>query len=134
MKRILILLSCTSIYFACQKEKLNKNFTGKWEYVTFIGYPFNYPSYPGGNGKIIEIGKDGSFRRYAHDTLLFKCAYNIVEKKECGGNEKLFFFKTNDPSFNNNNNSIEIHGDSLFFRSSQCLADGGSSIYRRLSY
>lgn len=133
MKRIFILISCAAILFACKKEKFNKNFSGRWEYVTFVGYPFNFPSYPPGNGKIIEIGENGSFKRYAHDTLLFKGRYNIVEKRGCQGNQKLLYFKTNDPSFNNNN-SIEMQGDSLFFSSPACLADGGSSIYKKLPF
>lgn len=133
MKNILFLILCFTFINSCKKENFRKKFTGKWEYVTFVGYPFNFPSYSPGNGMIIEIGKDGSFKRFAHDTLIFKGSYTIVEKKECQGNQKLLFFKTNDPSFNNDN-SIEMQGDSLFLSSAACLADGGSAIYRRLSF
>lgn len=133
MKKILFLFLCFFVLFSCKKENVRKSFTGKWEYVTFVGYPFNFPSYPPGNGIIIEIGKNGSFKRYTHDTLIFKGLYNLIQKKDCQGSQKLSFFKTNDPSFANDD-SIEIQGDSLFFSTASCYADGGSAIYRKISF
>lgn len=75
-----LLLSCLLFFiFSCKKDSevriLTKNIVGTWEIQQFSGYPFTWPAYLPGNGQIIVIGKDGSFERRKHDTLVFRGNY-----------------------------------------------------------
>jgi hypothetical protein len=135
MKRIIILLLSFAFLVSCKKDqtsKFNTQFSGKWEYATFVGYPFNFPSLPPGNGKIIVLYQNGSFERFTHDTLIFRGKYFLEEKTDCYQNQKQVFFRTDDTSFANDK-LIQMKGDSLFFSTPGCYADGGTSIYRKLT-
>jgi hypothetical protein len=134
MKIISLFVIACFCFSSCKKDiagDLKKEIQGKWEYVTFVGYPFNYPTLPAGNGRLIVFGKNGSFERRNFDTINLKGYYFLSERKDCSGNEKLVFITTTDSSFSNNN-SISVKGDSLFLSTPNCLADGGTSIYRRI--
>jgi hypothetical protein len=134
MKTISLLVITCFFLSSCKKdisEDLRKDIQGKWEYVTFVGYPFTYPVLPAGNGRLLIFGKNGNFERRNFDTIIFKGNYFLSEKKDCSGNEKTVFIATTDSSFSNNN-SIAVKGDSLFLSTPNCYADGGTSIYRRI--
>lgn len=134
MRIILLFIVSLSFFTACKKTDFlidRSQFAGKWEYVTFRGYPFNFPSYPPGNGRIIVIKENGSFERFTNDTLLFKGYYTLEKKKDCYQSEKQIFFSTNDDSFAKGN-SILVENDSLFLSTPSCFADGGTSIYRKI--
>jgi hypothetical protein len=129
----LLIIACFSIS-SCKKDitqDLRKDIQGKWEYVTFAGYPFNYPTLPAGNGRLLVFEKKGSFERRNFNTIIFKGYYFLSERQNCSGDEKMVFITTTDSSFSNNN-SISVKGDSLFLSTPNCLADGGTSIYRRI--
>lgn len=130
MKNIFLCIIGMSILYSCKKDNAIQNdIIGSWEYITFIGYPFNYPSYLPGNGKIIVIGSNGTFERKSHDTTIFKGSYSLEKRKDCHGDAKETFFKTTE--LNSGENIISVKHDSLFLNSSNCLADGGVSIYRK---
>jgi len=134
MKTISLLVISCFFFSSCKKDipgDLRKNIQGKWEYVTFVGYPFNYPTLPAGNGRLLVFGKNGSFKRRNFDTITYKGYYFLSERQDCSGNEKMVFITTTDSSFSNNN-SISVKGDSLFLSTPNCYADGGTSIYRRI--
>lgn len=134
MKKILLVIITISFFTACKKNDLlidRTEISGKWEYITFSGYPFNSPVYPPGNGRIIVIKQNGSFERFSNDTLLFKGQYTLKSKKDCYQTEKKVFFSTNDDSFANGN-SIRVENDSLFLSTPSCYADGGTGIYRKI--
>jgi len=119
---------------ACKKDQvanLRNQISGEWEYVTFSGYPFLNNSLPPGNGKIIVIGKNGSFERRNHDTTIFKGSYLLEERKDCYGDEKYVFFKTSDSTFPDYK-SIRVVEGRLHLSSPNCYQDGGTSIYRKL--
>ncbi len=104
---------------------------GEWEYVTFSGYVVPRPVLPPGNGRIIEFGGDDGFKRRQHDTVLFKGTYSLQKKKDCNGDATSIFLETNDPGFQNGY-VVSRSADNLFISTSNCLADGGSAIYRKL--
>ncbi len=131
MKKLILVIAAGISLTACQKERVNKMISGKWEFVVFVGYGNFDPPLPPGNGRIIEFGRDGSFKRFAHDTLLFKGNYSITPQKNCFPNRVSPFLKTSDPSFYNES-VINVQGDSLFLSTSSCLIDGGASIYRKI--
>lgn len=134
MKKIMITVLGIALLYSCKKDNLSglkDQFSGEWEYVRFAGYPFNSTPLPPGNGKIIVISRDGSFERRSHDTVTFKGRYSLEEKKDCYGDDKKIFIITTEP-YLGERATIELKSDSLFIGTSNCLADGGLSIYRKL--
>lgn len=134
MKKLSILVIGIVLLYSCKKDQLSTykhHLSGKWEYVRFVGYPFNSAPLLNGNGQIIVISKSGSFERRRNDTITFNGLYYLEEKKDCHGELKKIFIKTTDPSFDYDS-IIESTGDSLFISSSNCLLDGGTSVYRKL--
>lgn len=130
MKKFLIYIFVLTLFYSCKKDAVTqKDIEGSWEYATFIGEPFNNPSLPFGNGHIIVIGTNGSFERKSHDTTIFKGSYILRWRKDCYGDMKQAFFKTTEP--NAEENIISVMHDSLLLNSSNCLADGGVTIYKR---
>jgi hypothetical protein len=134
MKKMAISFLGILFLCSCKKDNLSSyrnQFSGKWEYVRYIGYPFTTAPLSLGNGKIIIITQDGSFQRNSYDTIIFKGLYSLVEKKDCYGDETHIFFKTTDPFFGENS-IINAAGDSLSISTSNCFQDGGVTIYRKL--
>ncbi|MEP7251012.1 MAG: hypothetical protein ABI683_01495 [Ginsengibacter sp.] len=130
MIKILIPIFLIAGLYSCKKDVVNqKDIEGSWEYSTFIGYPFNYPTLPPGNGHVIVIKRNGLFERKSHDTTIFKGVYTLRWRKDCGTNTKQAFFKTREP--NSTESIISVMNDSLLLSSSSCLADGGVAIYKR---
>jgi len=135
MKQLSIVVLIAAIFISCKKDNaatLRKEIAGEWEYVTFSGYPFNFPSYPPGNGIILIFGENGDFERRKHDTLVFKGTCRLQEKKDCSGDEKKIFLETNDATFVKEV-YITITEARLHINTTNCYQDGGSAIYRRLS-
>ena len=134
MKKIIPYLLLILIASACKKMDFSgfrDEIKGEWEYVTFFGYGVPRQVLPPGNGRIIEFGGDDGFKRRQHDTVLFKGTYSLQKKKDCYGDVPSIFLETNDPGFPNGY-VVSRSGDSLFISTSNCLIDGGSSMYRRL--
>ncbi len=130
MKNIFLCIIGIAILYSCKKDNVIQNdIIGTWEYVSFVGYPFNTDPLPPGNGNIIVIRSNGVFERRSHDTTIFKGTYSIENRNDCQGDAKEPFFKTTDPNFVEN--VISVTHDSLLLSSSRCLADGGTVIYRR---
>jgi hypothetical protein len=134
MKIIPLLIIACFYISSCKKDitqDLRKYIQGKWEYVTFVGYPFNYPTLPAGNGRLLVFEKNGSFERRNFDTIIFKGYYFLSERQDCSGDQKTVFLTTTDTSFSNNT-SIAVKGYSLFLSTPNCYADGGTTIFRRI--
>ncbi|HTM92962.1 MAG TPA: hypothetical protein VL095_11110 [Flavisolibacter sp.] len=134
MKKSYILLIALFL-LSCKKDQeisdLKKTIAGTWEYETFSGYPFNSPALPPGNGKIIVIGEDGSFKRMQHDTLLFSGSYALSKKKDCHpGNSNIVFSTNEDPS--GDYRYIDVADGKLTLSTPNCYQDGGTAYYRRI--
>ena len=71
----------------------------------------------------------GSFERRSHDAVTIKGTYILDEKKDCVGDAKQIFFTTTIVYFSGG--IINVVGDTLTISSSNCLADGGTSVYSR---
>ena len=110
---------------------MENEIVGTWEFERFIGYPFNQPILPAGNGRIIIIGKDGSFERKQRDTLLFKGKYSIQRKKDCYERSTEIIFSTNENSFGDYR-YVETREGKLSLSTPNCYQDGGTSYYRRI--
>jgi hypothetical protein len=110
---------------------MNVKFAGKWELESSSSFPFSYNYLPPGNGNIIILGKDRNFERKKSDTLVFKGSFSIKFKPDCYPNgENALFFETSEP--NSTGMYISIKADKLTLSTSNCLQDGGISIFRKL--
>ncbi|MEP6746442.1 MAG: hypothetical protein ABJB86_01880 [Bacteroidota bacterium] len=130
MKQCIAVASVLCLLAACSKEKLEKKVTGMWELENFSGYPFNNNYQPPGNGNIILISSDGSFERRKHDTVTFRGAYSIKNKKDCYPRETNWFFSTTEP--NSTGMYIDTEDNKLTLSTPGCIQDGGTTSYRKL--
>lgn len=133
--RKLYLFVIALLPLSCKKDQeisdLKKTIVGTWEYETFSGYPFNFPVLPPGNGKIIIIGDDGSFKRMQHDTLVFSGSYALSKKNDCYSRNSNIVFSTNeDPS--GDFRYIDLIDGKLTLSTPNCYQDGGTAYYRRV--
>lgn len=134
MKKVflLILLAC---FFSCKKDDqvntLKKDIVGTWELERFVGYPFNQPLLPPGNGRIIVLGEGGLFERKQHDTLVFRGTYSVTRKKDCHERNTDIIFSTNESS-SGDYQYLEIDDGKLLLSTPNCFQDGGVAYYRRL--
>lgn len=133
--RTLYLFVIALLLLSCKKDQeisdLKKTIVGTWEYETFSGYPFNFPVLPPGNGKMIIIGDDGSFKRMQHDTLVFSGSYALSKKNDCYSRNSNIVFSTNkDPS--GDFRYIDLIDGKLALSTPNCYQDGGTAYYRRV--
>jgi hypothetical protein len=89
-------------------------------------------TFPPGNGNIIVLSANGSYESKKHDTLLFSGSYTLQEKEDCFERSSNLTFSTNDSANTLSNNYIIIEDDKLTFSTPNCLADGATTIYRRI--
>ena len=131
--RILITVLLTGLLFSCKKEQttnpLYEPYLGTWEYEKHIG--FITDSLPAGNGRIIDLSSKGTFESRKHDTVLFKGVYSLQEKGDCSPRAETTFFATNDSAFVQDG-YIALKNGRLTITTSNCMADGGTTFYRRI--
>lgn len=134
MKKIIFLFLFVSLY-SCKKDttvrNLKKEIVGTWELEQFVGYPFNQPALPPGNGHIIVLKGGGLFERKQHDTLVFSGSYSVLKKKDCYERTSDVTFSTNE-SYSGDYRYIEVADDKLSLSTPNCYQDGGTAYYRRL--
>ena len=134
MKKTFLFLLITFL-FSCKKNSdittLKNSIVGSWEFENFSGYPFTDRALPPGNGKIIIIGKDGSFKRMQHDTLVFSGSYALSKKNDCYQRNTNIVFSTNEnPS--GDYRYVELVDGKLTLSTPNCYQDGGTAYYHRI--
>ena len=134
MKKIMFLFLLAFV-FSCKKDNdvktLNREIIGTWELEKFVGYPFNQPTLPPGNGSIIVIAENSHFERKQHDTLVFTGNYSVLKKKDCHERNNDIVFSINGSSVEDYQ-YIEIVDGKLSLSTPNCYQDGGTAYYRRL--
>ena len=131
MKKIILFVVVISSLYSCKKDSLSdryQEFSGTWEFEQFIGFGPSTTPLPPGNGKIIYLGGDKTFEQRSFDTVQVRAKYSLEERKDCNGNNTVFF-KTTEP--NSSERVISIVNSKLNLSTPNCIADGGVSIYRR---
>ncbi|RYD82036.1 MAG: hypothetical protein EOP53_04775 [Sphingobacteriales bacterium] len=135
MKKYVVIVAVLFGLLSCKKDHelnmLKENVIGTWEMHRYSGYPFNQPPVLPGNGHIMVIGKDGSFERKLHDTLLYRGKYVLLKRKDC-------YKRVDDITFSTTDNPdsysyISMEGDRLVFSTPNCYQDGGSTSFIRIS-
>ncbi|HEY1114761.1 MAG TPA: hypothetical protein VGE66_14425 [Chitinophagaceae bacterium] len=134
MKNTLLMALGLLLLGACTKEagdlQAFRPFAGTWEAEQFIGFPGNV-TLPPGNGRILVLETNGMMESRRNDTVLYRGRYFLQYKQDCHPRESSLYFTTNDSSFLWES-YIQTNGDKLTLSTSNCLADGGSTIYRRI--
>lgn len=134
MSRILFVFFLASVV-SCKKyeaeKQLKNEIVGTWEFERYVGYPFNQPVLPPGNGRMIIMGANGSFERKQHDTLLFKGKYSIQKKKDCYDRPTDIIISTDDNAFGGYQ-YVETKEGKLTLSTPNCYQDGGTAYYRRV--
>ena len=118
---------------ACSKEAdipvVYRQFAGTWELEQFIGFPGSV-TLPPGNGRLLVLGEDGMMESRRNDTVQYRGRYYLQQKADCRPRENNQYFTTNDSSYLWEG-YIQLSDGKLTLSSSNCLADGGTTIYRR---
>ena len=134
MKKIILFLFVVSFY-SCKKDAgfhaLREDIQGTWELEQFIGYPFDQPVLPAGNGQIIVLGANGLFERKQGDSLIFKGTYSLQTKKDCYPRHTEVSFSTTESS-PGTYQYVDIANERLELSTPNCYQDGGSAYYRRV--
>ncbi|MDN3656739.1 hypothetical protein QWZ08_13925 [Ferruginibacter paludis] len=134
MEKIILCVLLVSFY-SCKKDNgvgaLKRDVAGTWEFEKFVGYPFNQPALPSGNGQIVVLGEDGLYERKQHDTIVFHGNYLLRTKKDCYQRSTDIIFSTDENS-SGTYQYIEITDGRLLLSTPNCYQDGGSAYYRRI--
>jgi len=141
MKRPIVLVLLMFILFSCKKERelknLKEDIVGIWEIELSAGEAHittggtNTTNYPPGNGQTIVFSGSGAFERRKYDTVIFKGVYSLKHKEDCQPRQGNIVLTTDEYS-NIYGDYISIDSGKLFISSSNCMEDGGYSIYRRI--
>jgi hypothetical protein len=131
--KVIISLFLATLLLSCKKEEksnsLYEPFSGIWEYEKHIGMFTD--SLPPGNGRIIDLGRNGSFESRQHDSIIFKGIYVIQEKGDCSPRAETVFFSTSDTAFVRDG-YIALKNGRLTVTTSNCQVDGGTTFYRKV--
>jgi hypothetical protein len=131
--RVIISLFLAALLLSCKKEEksnsLYESYSGIWEYEKHIGMFTD--SLPPGNGRIMDLGSNGSFESRQHDSIIFKGIYILQEKADCSLRAENVFFSTSDTAFVRDG-YIALKNGKLTVTTSNCLVDGGTTFYRKV--
>lgn len=134
MKNTLSFAFALLLLGGCTKEagepEVFRSFAGTWEAEQFIGFPGNI-NLPPGNGRLLVLEANGMMESRRNDTVLYRGRYFLQHKPDCHPRESSLYFTTNDSSFLWES-YIQTTGDKLTLSTSNCLADGGTTVYRRI--
>ena len=136
MRTILSIIILVTLASSCGKEHELDNFknqvSGKWEKAELICGECPNPRtiYPQGNGSIIVLFSDGTFERRLHDSITFKGKYFLNKSDECGSRSDIAL-STNEYS-NSIPGFVNIESGRLHISTPYCIADGATTIYRRI--
>lgn len=130
MKKSILIWTSLLLFFSCKKEselnQFKKKISGVWEQEKATGLVTI--TLPPGNGQIVVIKEDGGFERKKHDTLLFQGVYSLATATDCSPRADDTLMQTNDGAAY----YVNLENEKLVLSTSNCVADGGGAIYRRI--
>ena len=133
MKKLFTLLACL-VFLACNKKEDTPGtpmLTGTWELARFIGYPGNI-NYPAGNGHILVFMSDGRFDKKDPGNATINGLFVTGTKDDCRPRDNKTYIIMNKDSFRQEGYlSFNAAGDSMTIGSSNCVADGGTYVYKK---
>lgn len=134
MKNTILIAFILLLLAACKREAdvadPYRQFTGTWEAAQFIGYPGNV-NLPPGNGRILVLDDNAMMENRRNDTVLYRGRYYLQHRADCHPRANTLYFTTGDSNYLWES-YIELTNDQLILSASNCLADGGTTIFRRV--
>ena len=135
MKRLFLLVLLTFILFSCKKQRelksLKEDIAGIWE-IEKSASAFWTINYSPGNGQTIVFSGSGAFERRNYDTVIFKGVYSLKYQEDCKPSPFNIVLITDEYPTTTYRNYVSIDSGKLIISSSNCMEDGGVSIYRRI--
>src|SRR3954469_6738721 len=120
------------IIAGCQKQitKLTSDVQGTWELVSSDGAWSGHREYEPGNGNTINFsGNNYSQKIKIRDTTYqYSGTFTIYTAKPCDVANEQTLIKFND----NEISSFSLSNGKLTIGTTQCIADGGSSTYKKI--
>lgn len=119
---------------SCKKEHpANNRFYGIWEKRSSSGFNFPFATYPTGNGRYIELNRNGILNKYENGKLIYSTSYKITKRKIEGCNRNGISDYIALEYENDNYDRIDIINDTLTIATPPCWEDGGFSTYIRVN-
>ncbi len=139
MKKAPILISCFFIIATgCTKNSavtdLNKSIIGKWELTRTISGWGGEKVYAPGNGNTILFEGNNAIQYIAYNdtTFTYEGSYSIFKGKPCEFAPATTLFRFYTPDGLGYDQEIILSDGELKIGTTQCIADGGTSFYRRI--
>lgn len=129
-RRWLAILLLIVLASSCRKDHFTKDLRGTWELAS--AYTFGGPvPYPPGNGNLLILRKDKTFEQQQPGQATQQGYYTLESKEDCSPRTDkkmlVLHFSTYEQEA-----YVEVKDNTLFLSTSNCIADGGTSTYRRL--
>ena len=129
---IVLLFLC---FLSCKKEaaRLTDDLQGKWELVSYDGAWIGHRDYVEGNGNIFAFSGN-NYDRIIKDidtTYHYSGTFKIYSGKPCdfAAEQTLIEFD----NMHDNPSSFSLSNGKLTIGTTECIADGGTATYRKIS-
>lgn len=133
MNRIAYLL-LISLIAGCTKEisTLNNDLQGTWELKRSLSGWGGSVDYTTGNGNTISFNGNAFIQQIktADTTYTIQGSFSVHKGKPCDFAQEQRLIKMNDDQYENN---LTITNKELSIGATECIADGSTSIYRKIS-
>jgi hypothetical protein len=133
MKAKHLLVIVFLVMAGCKKEasKLNSDIQGTWELVSSDGAWFGHQEYQPGNGNTFNFNGNTYLRIVVtpDSTYQYTGTFNIYTGKPCDLAKEQTLINFND---GNGPGSFILSDGKLTIGTTECVADGGSSTYKKI--
>lgn len=128
MKRLFAVAIAAIAFAACTKQAeddFQKDILGTWVLERSVSW--EPPAFtPPASLKKFILNADGTYRMERNDTLTNAGVFSLEHKEDCSGKKQHFFCANGFIS-----HTLSLENGKLILATSNCLVDGGVSIYRR---
>lgn len=128
MKRKFCFAFVAVILAACNKEAestFQKDVLGTWELERISSWYLPVLTPPSVRGKLV-LNADGTYRMERNDSLTNAGTFSIEYTDDCAGQKQHFFRADRFIS-----HTVSLENGKLILGTSNCLMDGGFSVYRK---
>jgi hypothetical protein len=127
---LLILVFVTMLLSSCKKDSIANDLVGTWELertITMTGIT----NYAAGNGTLLIFYSNHKFESQSLTIPSISGLYKVSSKKDCYPRSDDDLLTLHFDGSNSSEN-IAIENGKLSLSTSNCIADGGTAIYRKL--
>lgn len=138
MKRVALLLMLSVALINCKKDNpalsLKQDVEGKWELKTRYGGWIGTQNFPEGNGNTIEFSGDNYSRVSTGNNVEYKDngTFTVFTNSACNGIGETVYISFMRQPPEADVEDINITNGELVIGQNSCIADGVTSIYRKI--